>query len=161
MRFLGVDFGQRRIGLALTDATATLARPWKTVPAGGSPRASATAVAEVIAVLRAGSELDAVDLDAIVVGVPKRLGGEDTDQTQPAREFARALEAATGLVVHQQDERLTSHEADQRLAEREPDWRERKKKLDAAAAAVILQDYLDGRARALPAGPAGEPERGW
>ena len=53
----------------------------------------------------------------------------------------------TGLVVHLQDERLTSHEAESRLAVRERDWRRRKAKLDAAAAAVILQDYLDGRAR--------------
>ena len=56
--------------------------------------------------------------------------------------------ALTGLLVHLQDERLSSHEAEQRLAERERDWRRRKAKLDAAAAAVILQDYLDGRSRA-------------
>ena len=47
-----------------------------------------------------------------------------------------------------QDERLSSHEAEARLAVREADWRKRKQKLDAAAAAVILQDYLDGRLRA-------------
>jgi putative Holliday junction resolvase len=161
MRFLGVDFGQRRIGLALTDATATLARPWKMVQAAGSPRASAAVVAAAIAALRASNELDAADLDGIVVGVPKRLGGEDTQQTEPAREFARALEAATGLTVHLQDERLTSYEADRRLAEQEPDWRRRKKKLDAAAAAIILQDYLDQRARTWPAGRFGQPGPGW
>ena len=56
-----------------------------------------------------------------------------------------ALAALTGLPVHLQDERLTSHEAEARLAERERDWRARKKKVDAAAAAIILQDYLDSR----------------
>ena len=143
MRVLGVDFGQRRIGLALSDPSATLARPWQTLPAGATPRDSAARVVAALDALREGSDLDARDVSAIVVGVPKRLNGGDTDQTQPAREFADALEAATRLPVHRQDERLSSHEADQRLAARERDWRRRKTRLDAAAAAVILQDYLD------------------
>ena len=144
MRVLGVDFGQRRIGLAISDGTATLARPWKTVPAGSTPAASARLVAAEVEALRRADE-EAAELATIVVGVPRRLNGEDTDQTQPAREFAVALEAATQLAVRQQDERLTSHEADRLLAGRERDWRKRKLKLDAAAAAVMLQDYLDQR----------------
>ena len=79
----------------------------------------------------------------IVVGLPRRLNGEDTGQTQAARNFAAALSQLTGLDVHLQDERLSSHEAESRLAVREKDWRRRKLKLDSAAAAVILQDYLD------------------
>ena len=71
-----------------------------------------------------------------------------TSRRGPAREFAQALGALTGLPVHLQDERLTSHEAEARLAARERDWRKRKAQLDAAAAAVILQDYLDARADA-------------
>ena len=133
MRALGVDFGQRRIGLALSDMSGTLASPWKTVAAGPTPRASASLVAALVD----------DDVDQIVVGVPKRLNGEDTDQTRPAREFAEALRQAARWRVVEQDERLTSHEADQRLAVRERDWRRRKEKLDAAAAAIILQDYLD------------------
>lgn len=145
MRVLGVDFGQRRIGLAVSDASATLARPWKTLAAGPTPQASAQIVASMLEALRTGDQADLAELAAIVVGVPKRLNGEDTDQTQPAREFAEALEAASGLPVRQQDERLTSHEADRLLGARERDWRRRKAKLDAAAAAVILQEYLDER----------------
>ena len=57
--------------------------------------------------------------------------------------FVGELRTATGLPVALQDERLSSHEAESRLATREKDWRVRKKQLDAAAAAVILQDYLD------------------
>jgi putative Holliday junction resolvase len=147
MRVLGVDFGQRRIGLALSDATATLARPWQAVPAGPSPRESALLIAELMSRHRADEQSEVAEVELIVVGVPKRLNGEDTDQTGPARAFARALEAQAGLPVEQQDERLSSHEADQLLAAREPDWRKRKAKLDAAAAAVILQDYLDARQR--------------
>jgi putative Holliday junction resolvase len=143
MRILGVDFGRRRIGLALSDATATLARPWKTVQAGETPRASAGRIAHLVESLKDEPDADAPDLQLIVVGVPKRLNGEDTDLTQPAREFAAALEEAAKLPVREQDERLSSHEADRLLAARERDWRRRKARLDAAAAAVILQDYLD------------------
>ena len=148
MRILGVDFGQRRIGLAISDDTALVARPWQTLGAGTKPDASAAAVAKVVT--------DAGDLGpigAIVVGLPRRLNGTDTEQTEPARAFARSLESLTGLPVHLQDERLSSHEAESRLAVREKDWRKRKAQLDAAAAAVILQDYLDERARHAPASP--------
>lgn len=155
MRMLGVDFGQRRIGLALSDGTAVLARPWRVVAAGPTPAASAGALALLIARARAGPERPDIpdshdepgEVQAIVVGLPRRLNGEDTEQTQPAREFAHVLGELTGLMVHLQDERLTSHEADRRLAEREPDWRRRKQILDAASAAIILQDFLDERAR--------------
>jgi len=147
MRVLGVDFGRRRIGLALSDASATLARPWKTVAAGNTPRASAEVIAQIVRSATSGGDLDAEALGLIVVGLPKRLNGEDTDQTAPAREFAAALQVSCGIDVRAQDERLSSHEADQLLAARERDWRRRKERLDAAAAAVILQDYLDQQPR--------------
>lgn len=138
MRVLGVDFGGKRIGLALSDATAMLASPWQTVP-GGPPIVAAARLAPVIADLAA----DADGLEAIVVGLPRRLDGSDNDQTPLARAFAAELARVSSLPVILQDERLTSHEAETRLAVRERDWRKRKAKLDATAAAIILQDYLD------------------
>lgn len=143
MRVLGVDFGTRRIGLALSDDSATLARPWQTIEAGPSPGESARAVARLLDRGRAAGDDEAGGVGAIVVGLPRRLNGADNEQSQPAREFASALATLTGLDVRLQDERLSSHEAESRLAVREKDWRRRKAKLDAAAAAVILQDYLD------------------
>ena len=145
MRVLGVDVGTRRLGLALSDPSGSLARPWQTIQAGATPRASAEAVA---ALVRPSSfnDLDAGDTEGIgviVVGLPRRLNGDDTHQTALAREIAATLTELTGLTVHLQDERLSSLEAESRLALREKDWRKRKEKLDAAAAAVILQDYLD------------------
>jgi putative Holliday junction resolvase len=86
-------------------------------------------------------------LDVIVVGVPVRLDGSPTDMTAQARDLAARLEHATGLPVVRLDERLTSVEAESRLALTERDWRKRKDKLDAAAAAVLLQEYLDERER--------------
>ena len=143
MRVLGVDYGARRLGLALSDHTASLARPWRTIPAGSTPRASAEIVAGIISAGATDELSDADGIQNVVVGLPRRLNGEDTDQTQPARDFATALQDLSGLPVALQDERLSSREAESRLAIKEKDWRRRKEKLDAAAAAVILQDYLD------------------
>ena len=143
MRVLGVDYGARRLGLALSDHTASLARPWRTIAAGTTPRASAEIVAQIITAEATDDFSDADGIQNVVVGLPRRLNGEDTDQTQPARDFAAALQDLSGLPVVLQDERLSSREAESRLAIKEKDWRRRKEKLDAAAAAVILQDYLD------------------
>jgi putative holliday junction resolvase len=142
VRVLGVDFGGRRVGLALSDASATLATPWKTLQIS-SARDAEDQVAATAAAL-AGDE---DGLEAIVVGLPMRLDGSPNAQTAPARAFAGALASRTGIPVVLQDERLSSHEAETRLSTREKDWRKRKALLDAAAAAVILQDYLDARAR--------------
>ena len=142
MRFLGVDYGTKRIGLALSDYSATLARPWRMVPVIGGPRRSADAIAAIIATLRRS---DDPDLDGIVVGLPRRLNGDDTDLTPKVRQFVEALGDLTGLTVETQDERLTSVEAVARLAVRERDWRKRKALIDAESASILLQDYLDGR----------------
>jgi putative Holliday junction resolvase len=143
MRVLGVDLGGKRIGLALSDDTATLARPWRTIAAGATPGASAQTLAELVAAGRKRDDDEFVGIGAVVVGLPRRLSGEDTDQSRATREFASALSDLMALDVHLQDERLTSVEAESRLALREKDWRRRKEKLDAASAAIILQDYLD------------------
>jgi putative Holliday junction resolvase len=142
MRFLGVDVGRRRVGLAISDASGTLARPLATLtlddPEGGDA---------IDRVAREAARLAAEDdgLAAIVVGVPARLDGSPTDQTAQVGAFMGGLRQRTTIPVVGEDERLTSREAESRLALRERDWRKRKAQLDAAAAAVILQDYLDRR----------------
>jgi putative Holliday junction resolvase len=82
-------------------------------------------------------------LDAVVVGMPLRLDGSATSATPRVKAFVDALRTRTAVRIATEDERLTSREAESRLAVRERDWRRRKQKLDAAAAAIILQDYLD------------------
>jgi putative Holliday junction resolvase len=144
VRALGIDYGARRIGLALSDASGTLATPWRVVERPGSEAETIRLVAGEIARLRAEDD----GLATVVVGWPRRLDGSANDQTPLAEAFARALESASGLPVVLQDERLSSVEAESRLARRERDWRRRKQRLDAAAAAVVLQDYLDTRPRA-------------
>jgi putative Holliday junction resolvase len=139
MRAMGVDYGQRRIGLAVSDATGMLARAWKTIPRVGNPSQVAAALAaEASALLSEGD-----GLSAIVIGLPRRLSGDPTDQTASVQAVVERLRALVPVPVVLQDERLTSHEAESLLARREKDWRKRKGMLDAMAAAVILQDYLD------------------
>lgn len=139
MRVLGIDYGARRIGLALSDATATLASPWRLIERPASSQDTLTLLLREIRQL-----IDSDDgLGAVVMGWPRRLDGSPSHQTGDVEGLARALEQQLEIPVILQDERLSSHEADARLATRERDWRRRKKKLDAAAAAIVLQDYLD------------------
>lgn len=141
MRVLGIDYGARRIGLALSDPTATLASPWRLIDRPASE--AATLQLLLVEIRNLLSEDDG--LAAVVVGWPRRLDGSPTHQTPQVEAFARALGQQVAVPVILQDERLSSHEAESRLAIRERDWRRRKQKLDAASAAVVLQDYLDGR----------------
>jgi putative Holliday junction resolvase len=143
VRALGIDYGERRIGLALSDATGLLASPWKKVLNDGDVSAAAARVAAEISVLRAEPD----GLDAIVIGLPRRLSGEPNDQTARVQKFASVLVTRTTIPITFQDERLTSHEADELLAGRERDWRKRKQQVDAMAAALILQDFLDHQPR--------------
>ena len=142
MRVLGIDYGGRRVGLALSDVTGTLASPWRLLERPPSETETLRLIANLVDSLRRDDD----GLGAVVVGWPRRLDGSPTHQTALVEAFSRALEQRVGLPVVLQDERLSSHAADERLAERgERDWRARKKALDAAAAAVILKDYLDTR----------------
>ena len=142
MRIVGVDLGERRIGLAVSDPTATLARPLKTLERGASDAAAVELLRSTIA------ELDAEEaVGSVVIGLPKRLDGSPNLQTPRVEKIIAMLTPHLAVPVVTQDERLSSHEAESRLAEGEKDWRRRKARLDAAAAAVILQDYLDARRR--------------
>jgi putative Holliday junction resolvase len=137
MRVLAIDVGRRRVGLAISDPTRTLARPLATLTV--EPGRAIDRVAHEIAQLAA--EEDGVS--EIVIGMPVRLDGSRSEQTVHVEAFVAALQKRTAIPIRVADERLTSREADSRLAVNERDWRKRKKSLDAAAAAVFLQEYLD------------------
>src|SRR5258708_24808000 len=148
MRVLAIDAGGRRVGLAISDRSRTLARPLSTI-AVSSVADAVDRVARVVDELAAEED----GLDTIVVGLPSRLDGSPTTTTADVRSFIDGLTARTSHSQHSQpgapaprftivtaDERLTSREAESRLAVNERDWKKRKAKLDAAAAALILQD---------------------
>ena len=141
MRIVGLDVGERRIGVAVSDVTCTLARPVGRLRAvaleGDAPQLAAEEI------MRLTAEEDGVS--SIVVGLPRHLDGSPSAMTARVTAFAAELGRLTRLPVTLQDERLTSQEAERRLAITEKDWRVRKERLDAAAAAIILQDHLDVR----------------
>jgi putative Holliday junction resolvase len=136
---LGIDVGRRRIGLAISDASGTLARPLTTLDV-----TPANAIDRVVAeIARLAADDDG--LASIVVGLPRHLDGTPSDETSHVRAFIDGLAARISVPIATEDERLTSREAEDRLAIDERDWRKRKARLDAVAAAIILQDHLDRR----------------
>jgi putative holliday junction resolvase len=141
MRIVGLDVGLRRIGVAISDATCTLARPVGVLRSATLDHGAVEQAAREVS--RLAGEEDGVA--TIVVGLPRRLDGTPNEITPRVESFAHELGMLTQLPIVLQDERLTSREAESRLAIREKDWRARKQQLDAASAAIILQDYLDLR----------------
>ena len=107
---MGIDYGARRIGLALSDATATLASPWRLMQ---RPPSEAETLRVMIKEIESLAKADD-GLEAVVVGWPRRLDGSPNDQTKIVETFARALQAKIAVPVVLQDERLSSREAESR-----------------------------------------------
>jgi len=142
-RFLGIDFGERRIGLAISDPSATIAQPLPTLERRRGKRPPAAAV------LKLAEEYGAA---GFVLGLPLTPQGEESEWTQEIRAFGDRLAERAGIPVHYVDERFTSVSAERAvrslgLPRRE---RERKDRVDAAAAVLILQSFLDRRRREVP-----------
>lgn len=134
---LAVDLGDRRIGLALSDATGTLASPLRTIERGSDPDVDRAAI------LAAAREAEA---QVIVVGLPRSLSGRDGPAARNARAEASALaEVAGEIQVELHDERFTTREAQRSLTAAGKRGRAQRAHIDAAAAAVILQSYLDSQ----------------
>lgn len=132
-RILGVDFGLRRVGLAVCDTLWILATPLPALRTS-SMRESIDSVASVAS--REG-------VRGIVVGLPLNLDGTESVQSGRARAFAKNLAKVTGLAVELFDERLTTVEADELLEKAGVKKSEREKLVDSMAAKVILQGYID------------------
>jgi putative Holliday junction resolvase len=135
MRYLGLDVGRARIGLALADDVLRIARAHRTVPRHGDD-ADLDAIAEVAA---------AFEVSRAVVGLPLNMDGTEGASARLARAFAARLATRLGLPVELHDERLSTFEAATRLREQGLSARDQKGVIDAEAAAVILQGWLDGR----------------
>ena len=133
MRILGIDYGDARIGLALSDASATLCgRAW-TLTEWNLERAVA-AIADVVR---------AEGVERIVLGLPKNMDGTEGPRAEKSRAVARLLTEATGLEVVLWDERRTTVDAHRILGEQGIRAKNRKDKVDAMAATLILEGYLD------------------
>ncbi len=131
-RWLALDVGDKRVGVALCDETYTLARPLLTLTRASKQEDFA--------------RLDLIcreqQIEKIIVGLPKTLRNEEGPQAQRVRRYAAELQAALNLPIDFWDERFSSVEAEERLAAASRKVRA-KGDIDSAAAAIILQDYLD------------------
>jgi putative Holliday junction resolvase len=146
-RLLGIDLGERRIGLAVADDDGSGAQPLATIRRGRDPEADAAAI-------RATAVTG--DVAELVVGLPLNASGTEGPQASLTREWAAAIEMIIGLPVTFRDERLSSHLAETRLGPMKrgrsggpPSKTQRdayRARVDREAAAIILQDELDTRA---------------
>jgi len=135
-RVLGVDFGTRRIGLALSDPTGTLASPLDTVPRRQGKRMPLQRIVE---------RVQGLGVRAVVVGLPLDLEGQENEWCEEIRTAGDELGRRLGAPVHYVDERFSSVQAEAALRAQgvRPSRRNQKSRVDAAAAAVILQGFLD------------------
>ena len=131
-RVLGLDLGQARIGVAISDPERRLAVPFGTIRTG--PPEDVKAIAAIV-----GEQ----QVSAIVVGHPLSMSGRAGGAADHAEKFAEALRGFLGLPVHLQDERLSTVQAERDLGARGLRGRERREVVDQTAAMVILQAYLD------------------
>jgi putative Holliday junction resolvase len=145
MRILGVDFGHKRIGLALSDETGAIAQPLDYI-AGGAAAGVCRELVRICAERKVGK---------VVVGVPLRLDGKPSEQTERTLAFIAELRRATTVPVMEWDERLTSVQAERALLEGNVRRRERKQKIDKVAAQIMLQSYLDATGMLEGPAPAG------
>ena len=130
-RLLGVDLGERWIGVAGTDDTGVLASPITTIDLRKLPLSEVARIA------------DEREAGGIVVGLPKTMSGKEGYQAEKARAQAAELQESTKLPVIFWDERLTTSMAEQIAARSKRRGRQRLAKADAVAAAVLLQSYID------------------
>jgi len=133
MRLLGVDYGKRNIGIAVSDGLGIGARGVTTLR--DLPEASA-----IESISGLASDLDA---EGIVVGLPVREDGSEGDAARRVQRFVERLRAAVELPVHTSGERLTSFEAEERMREMGLRADERKRRIDEVAAVIILEEYLE------------------
>ena len=137
MRYLAIDLGDKRTGIAVGDDETGLASPVATLPVAAGP-----------ALLQAvRNEIARHAPDALVLGLPVSMDGSEGSRAKLTRAFGVELETATEQPLFYQDERLTSYAADKRLAGSGRTHKQKKKARDALAAVEILEDFLRARQR--------------
>ncbi len=132
-KLLGVDYGDVRTGLAVSDVTGTLASGYLTLREGGMRNTAR----------RVASEAHALSAVGIVVGIPKNMNGTEGPRAEVVRAFVALLGEETSLPIHLVDERMTTMEAHRMLSFTDASAKKRKNVIDALSAEIILQSYLD------------------
>lgn len=135
-RYLGIDFGAKRIGLAVNDPGGPIVSPLATVPSHGGGVKCINAIA---------SYAREYEVQELVVGLPLNMDGTEGPQAQQTRAFGHHLARVTKLPIHYFDERLSSVDASQRLADSDLTRKKLKARQDRVAAQVILEGFLASR----------------
>lgn len=135
MRILAIDYGDSRIGLAVSDILGIIASPVGTIKSVGMR-------GDIDALAQKASELNA---QIIVLGLPLNMDGSEGERAEKTRKLGGVLAKVSGLTVEYVDERLTTVSAERVLDEAEMRWDKRKKVVDTISAQIILQTYLDKR----------------
>ncbi|SRR5579875_855128 len=146
-RLLALDVGNARIGWAVSDPTGTVVTPRGVIPRQPEARA-------IMQICAAVAEEEAV---GVIVGLPLSLSGEHSEQTRATETFAQKLAAQLSVPLVLWDERYTTTEAQRILRERRVPRERWRSQIDAIAAGVILQDYLDAHIPPVAAPPDGMP----
>ena len=136
MRVIGLDYGSKTVGVALSDELMLTAQPLTTIY-----RDCPTNMSQTLAQIE--QIIEQYDVDRIVVGWPKKLDNEEGERCEKTKEFGDMLENRTGLEIIYQDERLTTAQADGVLEQGGIRKDKRKQYIDKMAASLILQNYLD------------------
>ena len=136
MRVIGLDYGSKTVGVALSDELMLTAQPLTTIH-----RDRPTKLRQTLAQIE--QIIEQYDVDRIVVGLPKKLDNEEGERCEKTKEFGDMLENRTGLEIIYQDERLTTAQADGVLEQGGIRKDKRKQYIDKMAASLILQNYLD------------------
>ena len=132
MRIMGIDYGDARTGVAISDLLCSIVGTTYVVPSRNTEKA----VADIVKIAKDN------DVGKIVVGLPKNMDGTEGPRAELCRGFAQTLREATGLEVDMWDERRTTVEAHNILSQHNYHGKKRKNTVDAVAASLILEGYL-------------------
>ena len=135
MRILTIDHGTKRMGIAISDPSATIAQPLEFIPA--------EPFGDLLARLK--EIIHEKEVEMILIGMPRNMDGSYGPAAQKVQEFVGVLKEALTIPLKTWDERLTSAQANRFLLEGNVRRQDRKQKVDKAAAAILLQSYLDSR----------------
>ena len=136
MRAVGIDLGEKRIGVAISDSGGSLATPYEVVTRTGSRDEDHRRIKAIV---------EEVEAEIVVVGLPLSLDGTEGKAAQGARQEAEAIGQTISVPIELHDERLTTVEAERILKEQGLDAAERRNVVDKVAAALLLQAWMEGR----------------
>ena len=135
MKILGIDTGEKRIGIAVSDALGIIASPLKVI----GVKTEEDALAQII------ETIESIKPSEIVIGLPRRTDGKIGEAEEKAKIWAEKIKSKTSIPIRMWDERFTTKEAERMLIARNVRREDRKQLIDKVTAAIILQSYLDSR----------------